>query len=412
MGDVALRVPGSLLGFVLRTVAAVLLVISTTRLAPANARSGDPSAVPKTALITAGETFVRALGNSDISYTTIRTSIFWAEDGQTRALLARVFKDGDRVRYEYPARGNHPARVVIETDDTLCVYDPSTRKVVSAHRAHDPDVDGIRVKLALANYTWRFESSNSPRRRVVAAYRPGAKHPTQRFWIAIAPMVVVRSERYGPHGELRSSWALESLHVVESVPDRYFEPPHEPDLEVRDAVLPEHVRLQDVQARAGFQPVQLPEDKVPEGYRVVDIAIERTSAGRSAVRLVYSDGLDSFSLLEAPRRHGHLEKIKAASALDVNILDTTAQVFTSAEANLVHWQDRQRLYTLIGPQSSRTLVELSRGLIATTGKQRTRPVLQGSASSPVAIPESPRRRSFGELIARGWARLMRLFGIG
>lgn len=403
----AVRQRGTVLWQALCAAAIVLSAWGT----PADARVGKDS--PRISPSPEG-LFARALGNGDIAYVATRTSIFWSESGQTRAFIARVYKDGPRVRYEYPARGNRMARVIIETVDTLYVINPDTRKVTRARRAYDPDVDGVRVKLALANYKWRFEPAPSKRYRVVAAFRAGAAQPSQKFWIALEPMIVVRSERYGAHGELVSSWALDNLHVVDRLPDSQFEPPHRADFEVKEAVLPlpEQVHLADVQARVGFEPLLLPKAQLPEGYKLVDIAIEQTSALSNAVRLVYSDGLDSISLLEAeaPHHKGQRITIKAAHARDVKILDTTAQVFTSAEANLVHWQGSQRLYTLIGSLPAHTLVEMSRALIMSS-RQRPHAALQ-TAPPPAVAPAVPHHRSFAEILSRGWARLLRLIGLG
>jgi hypothetical protein len=359
--------------------------------------------------LTPGELLARALGNDDVSYVATRTSIFWSDNGQTRALIARVFKDGDRIRYEYPARGNRGESVVIETGDALYFIRPTPKgtQVTTARRERDPDIEGVRVKLALSNYEWRFEATNSPRRRIVSAWRPGAKHPSQRFWIAIAPMVIVRSERYTVNGALHSSWSLDSMRVVKGLPDRLFTPPHGPDLTVKDAVMPQQVKLEQVRSQVGFDPVTLPAEQVPEGYRLVDTCIEQTvpPSSRKAVRFVYSDGLDSFSLLEAKRVPDATEKLRAAQAKDVHILDTTAQVFTSPEANLIHWQDKKRLYTLMGALPPRQLVEMSRAIIAASAPPR--PAL---TSAPTAAIQPPHRRSFSEIIARGWSRLLRLFG--
>ena len=384
--------------FVLATLVALLLTAS-----PALAKTArEPSP---------GELFARALGNDDVSYTATRTSLFWSDNGQTRALVARVYKDGERVRYEYPARGNRPASVVIETPRRLS-FVLSARdhvRVTTADRKPDVDLEALRVKLALANYRWRYEPSTSPRRRVVSAWRPGAAHPSQRFWIATSSFVIVRSERYGPGGELRASWSLDSLNVVPSLPSNLFEPPAGLEVEVKQVSLPEVVHIDDVRARVGFEPVRLRDDKIPAGYRLVDVSIEsaESNLSQSAVRLTYSDGLDAFSLLETRRLPHATEKMPADAARDVDLIDTDAQLFTSAEVNLVHWQDAQRRYTLMGSMPPRVLMELSRGVIASTPAARP----QATASGHATIPTPKRRRGFTEIITRGWSRFLRLFGL-
>lgn len=384
-----------------RTAVAALATFLVLLTSPADARAG---AADKT--VTAAELVMQALGNADVSYVAIRNSMFWSDNGQQRALIAKVYKDGERTRYEYPARGNRPARVVIETNDTIYSIrpGPTVTEVTTAHRERDPDVEGVRVKLAMSNYQWKFEPSSTRGQRIVSAWRAGMKYPAQRFWIATTPMVIVRSERYGPQNEMRSKWSFDSLRIVSDLPDDIFLPPHGPDLELKDATLPQHLKLEDVKARVGFEPVVVPADKIPEGYQLVDTSLEQVAAPsrHNAVRFVYSDGLDSFSLLETAKT-GATEKIRGNQTRDVKILATAAQVFTSAEANLVHWQDKKRLYTLIGSLPPRTLVEISRAIIASTT-----PPLQPLTSTPTAAIQESRRRGFGEILARGWNRLLRM----
>ena len=128
-----------------------MALVLAARGTPAVAQIGAPP--PQ---LTAGDLLVRAIGNEDITYTATRTSIFWARNGKTRALVARIYRDRRRVRYEYPARGNQPARAVVETNHWLYFIDPAAHKITRARRQRDFELDGVRVKLALANYIWRL----------------------------------------------------------------------------------------------------------------------------------------------------------------------------------------------------------------------------------------------------------------
>lgn len=355
----------------------------------------------------------QAMGNDNVTYVGTRTSIFWSERGKTRAVVARIYKDGNRTRYDFAASGSQPSQSVIETEHD--VYFVGPREVTVARRQSDPDVDGFRIDLALRNYQWRYESplasvnaktkaprnSNAARRhRVVAAYRPGSSRPEQRFWVLADRKMIFRSERYGPQGELRASWSI-SPEFVDEIPEETFHPPKSPTQEVRELEFPERVATESVQGRVGFRPMPLPERSLPAGFQLVDVFLEQ-SQGSKAVRYVYSDGLENLTLLEAPKPRGRLE---LTSSHRVSILDRTAQVVSTPEANLVHWHDNQRLYTLIGAQPEAELLRISHALIASG------PRAQPSPAAPQP-PAQPPRRTFGEAIVRGWNRLLRIFGGG
>jgi len=130
----------------------------------------------------------------------------------------------------------------------------------------------------------------------------------------------------------------------------------------------------------------------------VEIFVEQSPEGKS-VRLMYSDGLESFSILEAPRP---ISPVAVSSSRQIRIMDKTAQVVSAAEVNLIHWHDQRLLYTLIGSQPQAELLKMSSAIIA--AGPRTPP------PPPPPPPPQPRKRGFGEIMARGWSRLLRLLG--
>jgi outer membrane lipoprotein-sorting protein len=367
--------------------------------APAHKPTPAPSAAsPTPSRQPSARDFIgEVFSNSQAVYTGIRSSVFWSERGAAKAVVARVFKEGSRSRYEFRAAGNTPAHVVIETESSVYVVGPEGRDVTVARRDYSPEMEGVRIDLALENYFWRYESSTTGRsaRKVIAAYNKETGRLVQRFWVLPRRKVIVRSEHYGSHGQLRASWSV-APEFVTSLPKSLFVPPKGPTTVVREIELPERVSLADVEQRAGFHPVPLPQKALPRGYQLVDTFLEQTNEGK-AVSLVYSDGLESMTLLETPLPQGPRRQVSTARR--VKILDRTAQVVSSPEANLVHWRDRERLYTLIGALAESDLVMYSQELIRSEAPS-TKP-----AHSPQPLKPPPAaRRSLGEMLSRGWAR--------
>jgi hypothetical protein len=365
------------------------MLLTTTLCAAAPAATLPQATTPP--MVPASDYFERAITNDDVNYTATRTSLFWSDSGKTRALVAHVYKRGNKVRYVYPARGNQPTHVIIETPQDLTFI--SGHRVTVAHRQADPDINGIDLKLALNNFDWRYEESTNPSRVIVAAYRPGESKPLARFWIAPSTDMVVRAERYGDNSELRSSWLLDQVHTVDPTHLNEVLPPDQfdakvPNMDLREISVPTRITPQEMEKAAGFAPRAIPPAALPRGYQLADVFLEQNK-GSNSVRMVYSDGLDSFSLLEAPNRH---KNTMLNAGREVQVLDTTAQVVTSAEANIVHWQDKDRIYTMIGSQSQAQLMDILRGIIV--------------VDHPPPAP--PPRRSFGQVLAHGWNRLLHM----
>ena len=342
------------------------------------------------------------LQNTKVSYEADRTSCYWSEHG-THAMVAHVAKEGTRTRYDYIARGNQPAQTVIETDKSIFFIRPGTQRINEARRMGETDLEGVRLHLALQNYEWRFEPLKSTRRRLVVATRPGDFYPTQRFWVAVPQKIVVRSERYGPRGELRSQWALSDLQFKPNLPDSLFTPTDDPTIEIHP--LPTPVRLTQGSGvpSLGFQPVPLPSESLPPGYQLVERYLEQVR-GAQAVRMVYSDGLHSFSLVETARRSRsrsvatETKKGEDPNCRDIQVLDTTVHLLPSAEASTVQWADSERFYALVGSVPETSLISLSRGLI-----------LGLRPPTPPAPPPPP--PTFGQTVVRGWHRLLRWLGL-
>lgn len=342
-----------------------------------------------------------ALQNRRVSYEADRTSCFWTENG-THALVAHVSKEGTRTRYDYSARGTHPAQTVIETDKAYYFVRPGAQYISEARHAGDTDIDGIRVNLALKNYEWRFQALKSTRRRLVSATRPGDVYPTQRFWVAVPEMVVVRSERYGPRGELRASWALSDLHFKPDLPDSLFVPTDDPTIVIHPMSVPVRLDVGGTQPTLGFAPAPFPAASLPQGYQLVDRFVEQVR-GAASLRMVYSDGLNSFSLLESGRRihrpaSPEPRRPDDTSGRDVQIFDTTVHVMPSTSATVVQWQDSDRFYAIMGTLPDGLLISLARGLIA-------------SVHPPELAPPPPPPPTFGQTVARGWQRLLKWLGL-
>ena len=345
------------------------------------------------------------LQNTRVSYEADRTSCSWSEHG-THALLAHVSKEGNKTRYDYIARGNQPAQTVIETEKSVFFINPGAQRISEARRVGDTEMDGIRLQLALKNYEWRFQplKPKATNRRLVVATRSGDIYPTQRFWVAVPQKIVVRSERYGTRGELRSSWSLDDLHFKPDLPDSLFVPTDDPTIEIHAMPTPVRLTMGGTQPALGFQPAPLPSESLPPRYQLVDRFVEQVK-GTQAVRMVYSDGLHSFSLVETARNSR--SRASAAdtprkgddpSCRDMQVFDTTVHILSSTEASVVQWCDADRFYALMGSLPESDLVSLARSLIL-------------SLHPPAPAPEPPPPPTFGQTVNRGWHRLLRWLGL-
>lgn len=364
---------------------ACLILMTMTPPLPA-AEAPKPLSLPADQLIS------RVLTSRDTSYVGRRTSIFWAK-GKTRAVVVNIWKDGDRVRYEYPASTGSRPMIVVETPTTLYVIHPRTKRGTVAQRSYDPGQDEIYLGLALANYRWEYQRSSGKEEKlkVVSAYRKEKAHPSGRFWIDPVHMAIVRSERYDPSGELRSSWTLDQVRYVDSLPDKLFEPLGDKTLQLREETLPTRITLSSSLEKAGFSAVPLM--GVPDGFQLIEVMLEKVR-DRLAVRLIYSDGLETFSLLETPRNPKF--QFSLARSRKSRILGRPVQVVSSAEVNLVHWQDEKLHFVLTGSQPESQLLSLSRAMIA--------------SSHPPPHSPSSRGRSLSQVVRRGWQRLLNLLG--
>lgn len=125
-------------------------------------------------------------------------------------------------------------------------------------------------------------------------------NPSAKVWIHKLHPLPLKVEHYAPDGSLRKRRVYESLEFKESLSEELFEFDKPSGIKLIDRSqgkrLPS-VNLVEVENRVGFHPL-LP-DWRPPGYQRVGVRV-RKFKGRSAVVLIYTDGLGMISIFEHP----------------------------------------------------------------------------------------------------------------
>ncbi len=296
-------------------------------------------------------------------------------DGRREDVQARVSRSGESVRFEYAARQGQPARVVLERPEAVYVFWPTVKEGWHIPRRPGNNRPVACLQLCSTNYRWESDSVEGGLLSLTA-FRRRDNRMTRRYWVDRTRQVVVGMQSYGSDAQPDSGWKLTAIEFKESLPAELFEPP----ATVRPALEVEHPQpaasLEEAAARVGFTP-EIP-NWLPDGYQLVELWSEKVQ-GRPSVRMVYSDGLETFSLLQAR----HTGEPTADESL--------VEVARSRQMELLQWSDGQLEYTLMGSVSNQAPRELARQLV------------QGETA-----PVEPERGVL-PIWQRGWQRLGSLF---
>lgn len=283
---------------------------------------------------------------------------------------AEVARRGELARYHYEGQPGQPARVVLERPEGVYVFWPSVQEGWRIHRRPAAERPVACAQLCATNYRWEAGSGDGGT-LVLTAYRRSDRQLARKFWVDTQHNLLTRVESYAPGGLLTSSWTLSELDFSREVPESLFDPP----ATARPAVEMEHPQpatsLDQAAQRVGFTP-EIP-NWVPDGYQLVEVWTEFVQ-GQPSLRMVYSDGLETFSLLETLH--------DAQTPL-------TQSVGRAQELEIHKWSDGRLDYTLLGSESNPAHRQLARAFI------------QGGNSAPV--------RGVVPILERGWQRLGSLF---
>lgn len=282
---------------------------------------------------------------------------------------ADVARSGELVRFTFAGTPGHPARVVLERPEGVYVFWPTVQEGWRIHRRPAQDRPIGCAQLCATNYRWDAGSGEG-KTLTLTAYRRSDRQLSRKFWVDLEHNVLTRVECYGRDG-LVSSWALSNLEFKENIPSSLFDPP----ATARPAVEMEHPQpagsLDQAAKRAGFTP-EIP-SWLPDGYQLVEVWTE-TVQGLPSVRMVYSDGLETFSLLE----NQHTDRSFLGNG-----------VAHAQQLEIFKWTDGRLDYTILGSDSNPAPRELARAFI------------EGGNSRPA--------RGVLPIWERGWQRLGSLF---
>ncbi len=285
-------------------------------------------------------------------------------------LQADVVRRGPLARYSYPSVPGHPARVVLERPEGVYVFWPSVQEGWRIHRRPAPDRPVACVQLCASNYRWKTALTESGTLEL-SAYRRSDHHLARKFWVDREHNLITRVESFDTGGQLASSWSLDKLKFSQDIPLSLFDPPST----TRAAVEMEHPQpaasLEQAAARVKFTPVM--PNWLPDGYQLVEVWTE-TVQSLPSVRLVYSDGLETFSLLE----NQHADQAPLSNG-----------VAHTRQLEIHKWTDGRLDYTLLGSDGNPAPRELARAFI------------EGGNSAPA--------RGVLPIWQRGWTRLGSLF---
>jgi hypothetical protein len=335
-------------------------------------------ALPNTGRCPVHDMLLQALCNAKACFRAQVVSVSESPEGRPHLLKARLARQGPHARFEFPRLPGEPERVVLESPDTVYIFWPTAEQGWKLTRQKHPNREGAGAQLCGSNYEWRLEPGQGPQ-RTVTVYRKRDNRLARRFWVDQQHGVVTKVECYGDGETMRASWALEEVEYAANLPKDLFEPPE--FVRVPQQVdHPQPVSLTEATQRAGFNP-ELPA-WVPSGYELVEIWQESVG-GRPSIRLVYSDGMETFSLLQSRLSQGHPMVLRGSQPLDAGV-----EMVRRGELALLNWADDRLEYTLLGSQSNRELYQMAERMVA------------GQTSRP-----SPAANGVLPVISRGWVRL-------
>lgn len=147
---------------------------------------------------------------------------------------------------------------------------------------------------------------------VVAVKPPDGGRTRKRMWVDASHYTELKSVRYGPAGGILATWMVKEVRFGVPVQDRWFDYVPPPGCRVFRIPVTHRVDLQTAEERAGFSAV-LP-GWAPAGYVFLrGQAAVFTMGPRKVLWLQWSNGVDNYSIFEAPSGGPHPKDYSGAT---------------------------------------------------------------------------------------------------
>lgn len=308
---------------------------------PAAARAEDPD--PRQLLSS-------ALANPP-SYHGVRSVVTWSARGESSAVEVREIRRGRRVRMEFQPTPNARLRLMMSSAEGWMIQEPGrgwTEYAVTCARLAEQ-----RLLQAFQSYRWHVlgEDVVAGRPTLILAAEPtypgGLRH---RFWVDPEHRVVLRREKFTPEGQLIYASTFLDIRFPERV----------------DLPLPPRIRVRSPRATgAPSVPFATRLPAPPSGF-VQEGMTPLQGESQPGLQVVYSDGLECFSLFQFSGAH----PIQMFGAVRRRLGGASILARPTAYGNLISWSDGERCYALMSSLPTEAVAPVVENLAPSTRQRK------------------------------------------
>lgn len=270
------------------------------------------------------------------------TVIFWSQKG-ARATVAKIYHNGVQERLEYIASKTQPHKLII-SDSTNTYYVQPGRNFLLEKTIEYDELELDRIQLAFKNYDWKLVAEDTHighKVVIVEVYPKGHKGAYHRFWIDPDHKLILKKDRFSQDGTLIQTIQFTTIRFVDTLSEKLFAL----DANVKDmqrkVVTSKKLNRGELLRIVKFAP-KLPVE-LPYGYAFESAYLE-TKNNKQRLHLIYTDGIETVSLFEIPKRSSKRQTVD-------NTRDRDNQLKISVKEppwKLVSWSDEKTNYVLIG----------------------------------------------------------------
>ncbi|MBC5825820.1 MAG: hypothetical protein GIW99_06195 [Candidatus Eremiobacteraeota bacterium] len=295
-----------------------------------------------------------------VSYTGTLTTVLYGRDRADSTVVRVDHKAPQSWRIWYVAPADAYGRMIISNESLTYQYEAQTAKVFRNQWVQSAPaiIESVNVAQVDKNYSFRLGALTMVAGRPARVLELVSKHTgalAERMWTDEKTKLPLRRENYHADGTIASKTGFDNIKIVTNLPKELF-----------DLAVPSGMTLvpgaaygrstSDVNTLISSAKFKFANPTyLPYGFTLQKGSVD-THEGVETVQLVYSDGIQSFSLFENPT--GQLPSFDQSAPKQIKIGDKDGESAYVGGDALISWNANGLNLTMVGDLTPKELATI------------------------------------------------------
>jgi len=295
-----------------------------------------------------------------VSYTGTITTVVYGHDRADSTVVRIEHKAPHSWRIWYVAPADAYGRMIVSNESQTYQYEAKAAKVYRNDWVESAPAiaEGLNVAQVEKNYTIGFGARSAVVGRPVRTISLVSKHTGavgERLWIDEKTDLPLQREKYHADGTIGSKTSFDNLKMVKDLPPGLFSLAVPPGMTLEPGAA-YGKSTKDINSLFSDLKFKFVNPKyLPYGF-TLDKGSADKHEGVETVQLIYTDGIQTFSLFE--NATGQLPSFEQGSPKQIEVGDKAGEAAYVGGNALISWNDGGLNLTMVGDLTPKELADI------------------------------------------------------